>query len=81
MYNRVPCAQKQRLVLKSYITGVYSLIGQRDIITIFYEKIVNELIYWMDKHPHVIQYSNVPESIFFKVNGTLVKKQNHPLQI
>ena len=33
------------------------------------------------KHPHVIQYPNISNSIFVKFNGTLLKKQKHLLQI
>ena len=44
IYNRVNCAQKQRLALKSYIPGINLLVYPRinyDII--FDEKLVNEL--------------------------------------
>ena len=39
-------------------------------------KLVNELHAWIENHPHVIHYPNVKDSLFFKINDTLVKKQN-----
>ena len=57
------------------------LFFQRDSITLFPAMLVNELHDWMDKHPHLIQYPNASDSISVEVNVTLVKKQNHLLQI
>ena len=55
---------------------------QRDIITLISsENLDNELNYWIYKHPHVIQSSNVSNSIFFKIDGTIVKKNKHLPQI
>ena len=39
------------------------------------------IIYWIENHPHLIHYSNVKESFFVKINGTLVKKQKHLIKI
>ena len=47
----------------------------------FSKKLVNELQYWMEKHPHVIKYHNVADTKFVKVNGTLLKKEKHLIQI
>ena len=39
IYNRVKCAQKQRLMLNSYIPGVStSIFPERHYANIFYEK-------------------------------------------
>ena len=66
----------------SYIPGTSSLIyPTRYYDNIFYEKLVNELHDWIDKHPHVIKYPNVSDSLFVKINGTLVNKQKHIIQI
>ena len=82
MYNIVNCDQKQRLVLKSYITGINPLIyPKRHYDNIFTEKLVNELHDWIDKLPHVIQPPNVSDSLFVKINVTLVKEQKQLLQI
>ena len=35
----------------------------------------------MEKHPHVIQPPNIKESLFVKINSTLVHKRTHLLQI
>ena len=54
---------------------------QRGIITHTPENLVNSLHDWVETSPNVIQYTNVSDSIFFKINGTLVKKQKHLIQI
>ena len=36
---------------------------------------------WIEKQPHVIQLPNVSDSLFVKINGAIVKKQKHILQI
>ena len=82
IYNRVNCAQKQRLALKSYIPGINSLVyTKRHYDNYFTVKPVNELHEWIEKHPHVIQSPNISDSLFSKINGTLVNKQNHLLQV
>ena len=69
-------------MLKSYIPGIYPLIyPKKHVECLFYGELVNELHYWIEKHPHVIQYSNVSDSLFVKINGTLVKKHKQLLQI
>ena len=50
-------------------------------MTISFLKKFNELHEWIEKHPHVIQLTNVSDSLFVKINGTLVKKQNNLLHI
>ena len=47
----------------------------------FSEKIINELHAWIKNHPRVIHSPNVKDSVFVKINGTLVKKQKHLLRI
>ena len=55
MYNRVNCT-KIRIVLKSYIPGINSFIVLKRHYYIFSsENTVNELRYWIEKHPHVIR--------------------------
>ena len=71
MYNRVHRAQNKRLVLKSYITGIITLILPKR----------NELHSWVKNYPRVIHTSNVKHWSFFKVNGTRVMKQKYILQI
>ena len=67
--------QKKPIVLKSYIPEINSLICLKIYYgNIFSEKLVNELHDWIDKHPHLIQSSNVSGSLWVKTNGTLVKK-------
>ena len=48
---------------------------------IFFEKLINELNAWIENHPHVIHSPNVKDSVFIKINGTLVNKQKNLLQI
>ena len=45
------------------------------------DKKVNELHDWIEKHPHIIQYQNISDPLFVKINYTLVKKQKNLLQI
>ena len=45
------------------------------------ENIFNALNNWIEKQPHLIQPPNVTDSIFVKVNGTIVKKQKRLIQI
>ena len=54
---------------------------QRDIIIFFSGIIFNELLELIEKQPHIIQFQNVSDSIFVKVNDTLVKENNHLIQI
>ena len=82
MYNTFNCSQKQHLMLNSYLPGINTLtFPKRHYDNIFSEKLVNELNDWIQYQPHVIQSQNVLDSLFVKINGTLVKKQNHLLQI
>ena len=75
-------AKNQRLVLKSCISGINSFIcPKRHYCNLFSVNIVNRLHDWIEKHTHVIQYPNIWDSIFVKVNGTLVKEQKDLLQI
>ena len=62
--------------------GLIHQFYERDITTIsLYQKPVNELHDWIENHPQVIHYPNVSDSLFFKINDNLVKKQKHILQI
>ena len=69
-------------MFKPYIPRINSLVYPNIYYEIlFYEKIVNALHDWIEKHPYVIQSKKISDSLFVKINGTLVKKQKHMLQI
>ena len=68
-------------MLKSYIYGIGSWIVSKIYYSFKTEKVVNELHDWIEKQPHLIQSTNVSYSIFVKVNGTLLKKRKHLIQI
>ena len=75
MYNRVHFAQNKRLMLKSFIPAINTTIFiKKHYENIFSEKLINELHAWIENNPHVIYSPNVKDSVFVKVNGTLVKK-------
>ena len=48
-------------MLESYIPGIDSLIEPKRYYKISIENIVNESHEWIEKHPHAIQYTNVPD--------------------
>ena len=81
MYNRFHRAQKECLMLNSHNPRIDSLIGPKRYYYSFSGNIFNELHGWKEKNPHVIQYPNISDSIFYKVNGSLLKKNNHLIQI
>ena len=82
MYNRSHCSKKKLLMLKSYITGIdKSILPKKYQENIFSEKLVNQLYAWIENHPRVVHSPNVKDSLFLKVNGTIVKKQKHLLKI
>ena len=82
MYNRVNHAQKQRLILNSYLPGIITLVfPNRHYDNIFSVKLINELHDWMEDYPSVINSPNVSYSLIVKINGTVVKKNNHIIQI
>ena len=59
-----------------------SLIGPKRHYYIFSSgNIVNEFNNWIEKHPRVIQYLNVSDSRFVKLNGTMVNKHKHLIKI
>ena len=69
-------------MVKSYLPSINTPVFPKiNYDNIFSRKLVNELHYWIEKNPHVIQPPNLSDSLFFKTNGTLVKKQKHLLQI
>ena len=74
MYYIFHYAQEQCHTIKPYIPGIYSWVGPKRYYNIFSENIVNELNYWIEKHPHRIQSPNLSDAIFVKVNGTLINK-------
>ena len=43
--------------------------------------LVNELHDWIDKQTHLIKLPKVSDSLFIKINVTLVKKQKNTIQI
>ena len=59
----------------------YIHFPKRHYNNIFSEKLVNKLHYWIEKHPHLILPPNVSDSLFVKINGTLVKNHNYIPQI
>ena len=68
-------------MLKLYIPGINtSILPKKHDENIFSEKI-NELNYWIENHPHVIHLPNVKDSLFVKINGTILKKHKHLPQI
>ena len=82
MYNKVNRALKKRLMLNLYLPGINTPVFQkRHYDNIFYKKLVYELHAWIENHPHVIQSPNVSDSLFVKINGALLEKHNHLLQI
>ena len=44
-------------------------------------KLINKLHAWIENHPHAIHPPNVKDSVFLKINGFMVKKQKHLLQM
>ena len=69
-------------MLNSYLPGINTFIfPKRHYDNIFSGKLVNELHYWILNHLHGKDHPNVSDSLFTKINGTLVKKQNHLPQI
>ena len=80
MYNIFHRAQNKRLMLKSYNTGINTpILPKKHDGNIFSEKLVDELNSWIENH--VIHSSNLKDSLFVKINDTLVKKQKYLLQI
>ena len=62
-------------MLKSYIPGIDSLIYPKSHYgNLFVGKLVNGLHDWIEKHPIVIQSTNVSESLPIIINSTLVRK-------
>ena len=73
---------EKRLMLKSYLPGINtSIFPKRHYNNILNEKLVNELHDYIEKDPHIIQSPNVSDSLFVKINGTLVDKHKQILQI
>ena len=82
IYNRVHSTQNKHLTLKSYIPGINtSILPKKYYENIFSERLVNTLHAWIENHPHAIHPTNLKDSLFFKINVTLVNKQKHLLQI
>ena len=73
---------KKLLALNSYLPGINtSIFPKISYDNIFSEKLVYELHAWIENHPYAIHSPNVSDSLFTKINGTLVNKQKHILQI
>ena len=82
MYTIIHSAQNKCLMLRSYIPGINtSILPQKHYENIFYEELVNQLHSWIENHPNGIHLPNLQDLLFVKINGTLVKKQKHILQI
>ena len=72
---------KKRLEFNSYLPRINtSIFPKRHNDNIFSQKLVILLNDWIENHPHVILSPNVKDSLLVKINGTLVKKQNHILK-
>ena len=59
----------------------YNNFPKKHYENIFSERLINELHAWIENHPNVIHSPNLKDSVFVKINGTLVKKKNHIIQI
>ena len=82
MYNRFNCSQNKRLMFKKHLPGINtSIFPKKQYNKIFSGKIVNELHAWIENHPNAINYPILKDSLFVKINGTILKKQEHLLQI
>ena len=69
-------------MLKSYLPVVKTpIFPQRHSNKICSEKFVNQLHEWLENYPHVIDSPKVSDKVFVKINGNIVKKQKHLLQI
>ena len=65
-----------------YIPGINTSISPKvHEDNIFSGKIVYELCTWIENNPNVIHSTNVSDSLFFKVNGTILNNHNYLLQI
>ena len=74
IYNRFNHDKKQRLVLNSYLPGINtSIFPKRHHDNTFSEKLVYELHACRENHPHVMHPPNESDSLFSKINGTIVK--------
>ena len=75
-------AQKQHLMLNSYLPGITTLdFPKRHYENIFSEKLVNGLNEYIENHPRVIHSPNFLDSLFVKIDVTIVNKQKHILKI
>ena len=81
IYNRVNSAKNNVSCWNHTPQVIIHWLVQRDIITFSSEKLVNKFYNCIEKHPHVIQSQSFSGSTFFKVNGTLLNKHNHLIQI
>ena len=69
-------------MLNLYLPGINTYIfPKRNYVNIFSGKLFYELDDWVENHPHVIHSPNVSDSLFVKINGTLIKKQKRLLQM
>ena len=69
-------------MLESYLPRINtSIIPNRHHDNIFSGKLVNELHDWIENHPNAINPPNTSDSLFVKINGTIVRKQKHIIQI
>ena len=75
IYNIVHYDQNKHIMLESYINGINtSILLKKHYENIFSEKLVNELHSCIENIPRAINYPNVKDSLFVKINGTLVNK-------
>ena len=82
MYYRVHHAQiNVSCWSHSFLRLTHQFFQKNHYENIFSEKHINELYALIGNHPHVINSINVKDSVFVKINSTLVKKQKHIFQI
>ena len=82
MYNIVHFGQNKHLMLNSNILGINtSILPKKHYKNVFSEKLVNGVHACIENHPHVIHSPNAKEYLSVNINGTIVKKQKHLLQI
>ena len=82
MYNIVYCTEKKRIMFKSYLPGINTLIlTKKNCENILSEKLVYELHAWIEISPSCNTYPQCKIIIIYQNIGTRVKEKKHLLQI
>ena len=64
-------------MLKSFIPVIsVSIFPKIHYENIFYEKDINNLHACIENKPHLIHSPNAKDSVFVKINGTMINKQS-----